>query len=179
VTALEAYNEAAFAYATAYNAVNSIASAWASVGGVGESVISGSGIVTQPSQNKQQKMFQLFYGYWKSRTLFNIQTPWAVFQNMAIESFRAIQDESTSVITDYEVTFKLIRFSNTTTVAPLVQVTVGDPQTLTANLAAAPISLGDNSSVQGQLLAQNAPTITIPTTTGAPSIPFPGIAGVR
>lgn len=68
----------------------------------------GSGI-----QNLQQSMFQSFYGYWNTRTLFNVQTPWAIFDNMAIQSVKAIQDAETQVISTFEVTFKQIRTSTT------------------------------------------------------------------
>jgi len=53
----------------------------------------------------------LFYGYWQSRTLFTVQTPWAIFQDMAIQNLRAIQDDSTRMITDFEITFKMLRFA--------------------------------------------------------------------
>lgn len=116
VTAEEAYNEAFQLYQIATNAINSAVSAWSSVTGgpSGETVISGMEdsffpITLQPNQNKQQTAFQLFYGYWINRTLFTIQTPWAIFQNMAIKSLRAIQGEDTITITDFECTFKQIR----------------------------------------------------------------------
>ena len=121
-TALLAYNEAFFAYQIASSAVNSAVSAWSSLSGsAGESVINGQSIKIQANQNQQQTYFQSFYGYWQQRTLFTVQTPWAVFQNMAIQSLRAIQDAETRVITDFEVTFKLIRFVQTASTASLLQ----------------------------------------------------------
>ena len=116
-TALIAYNEAFQAYQLGANAVGSAVAAWSSLTGTGgESVIGSTGIQTQPNQNKQQTAFQQFYGYWRNRTLFTVQTPWAVFQNMAIQSLKAIQDEKTNIITDFEVSFKMIRFASTTAV---------------------------------------------------------------
>lgn len=113
-TAQLAYNEAFFAYQIGANLVNSAVSSWSSItGSGGQSVINGSGINLQPNQTKQQIYFQQFYGYWKNRTLFTIQTPWAIFQDMAIQSLRAVQDAETRVITDFEVTFKLMRFATT------------------------------------------------------------------
>ena len=47
------------------------------------------------------------------RERFPVQTPWAVFQNMAILRLTATQDAETNVITDFEVTFKLIRMAST------------------------------------------------------------------
>lgn len=117
VAALNAYNQAAFLYSNVSTIANAAVSAWSSVTGSssagGESVIGQSGLSVQPSQNKQQVAFQQFYGYWKSRTLFTVQTPWAVFQNMAIESLRAIQEGETEVISNFEITFKIIRYAST------------------------------------------------------------------
>lgn len=124
VTALNAYNEALFLYQTAISAGNAGVSTWNSINGSGgENVITDgqllnntfnnqTGVVTN-SQNKQQVAFQQFFGYYSSRTLFTVQTPWAVFQNCAIQSLRAVQDETTNVITDFEVTFKQMRFAKT------------------------------------------------------------------
>lgn len=123
-TAQLAYNEAFFAYQIGANLVNSAVSSWSSItGSGGQSVINGSGITPQPNQTKQQIYFQQFYGYWKNRTLFTIQTPWAIFQDMAIQSLRAVQDAETRVITDFEVTFKLMRFA----------ATLSTPNTLNSN----------------------------------------------
>lgn len=119
VTAQIAYSEAFFAYQIAANAVNSAISAVSSIGNLitgsnGQTVIGANGqIKIASNQNKQQVMFQQFYGYWQSRTLFTVQTPWAVFENMAIKSLRAIQDAESRVITDFEVSFKQIRVAST------------------------------------------------------------------
>lgn len=121
-SALIAYNEAFLLYQVAANAANSLVSAWDTVNGTGgESVINSAGISVQSNQNRQQVAFQQFYGYWRSRTLFTVQTPWAVFQNMAIKSLRAIQDAETRVITDFEVTFKMIRTASTANSVPAGQ----------------------------------------------------------
>lgn len=117
-TALLAYNEAQFLYTVAAGAVNSAVSTWATINGQGgQNVINGSGITKQTNQTKQQIYFQQFYGYWSNRTLFTVQTPWAVFQDMAIQNLRAVQDADTLVITDFEITFKQMRFAATQVVA--------------------------------------------------------------
>lgn len=123
VTALNAYNEAVFASDTALSAANSAISTIESLAGVftgsnGQSVIGSNGISVSLGQNKQQAAYQQFYAYWRNRTLFTVQSPWAVFQNMAIKSLRAIQDAETNVITDFEVQFKMIRVASTTTATP-------------------------------------------------------------
>jgi hypothetical protein len=123
-TALLAYNTAFQAYQTGTSAVASATSAWATLNSQnGENVIGGTGLQSgsfnaasgkiSNSQNLQQTIFQQFYGYYSQRTLFTVQTPWAVFQNMAILSLKAIQDETTNVVTDFQVTFKMIRFAQT------------------------------------------------------------------
>lgn len=114
-TALDAYNQAFQLYQVASNSANSAVAAWNSVTGTpsGESVVGSNGITIYPNQTKQQLMFQQFYGYWRNRTLFTVQTPWAVFQNMAIKDLIAVQDEKTNTITDFHVTFKMIRFAQT------------------------------------------------------------------
>lgn len=119
-TALIAYQNAFFAYQVGKAVVDTAVNAWASVsgalsgsGGQGVSVINGAGIQSQPAQNKQQQMFQQFYGYWRNRQLFTVQTPWAIFQDCAIQSVRAVQDGETRVISSFEVAFKLLRFAST------------------------------------------------------------------
>lgn len=118
-TALIAYNQALLLYENASSIVDSAVGAWSSlsnlaginnneIGQENSGVFSGLG-----TQNKQQSMFQQFYGYWDTRTLFNVQTPWAIFTNMAILNLRAIQDADTRMITDFEVTFKKIRTAST------------------------------------------------------------------
>lgn len=102
-TASLAYAEALFAYQVAASAARSAKSAWSSLPFVGG----------EQQQNKQQEVFTRFYGYWESRRLFTVQTPWAVFSNMAIRSLRAIQDPDTRVITDFEVSFKKINVATT------------------------------------------------------------------
>lgn len=128
-TALIAYDEAFFAYQVASNIVQSAVSTWNSVTGqAGENVIDESGLGNTFNaatgkvtgvQSKQQVAFQQFYGYWRNRTLFTVQTPWAVFKNMAIEEITAIQDEKTRMVTDFNITFKMIRTASTATLTGL------------------------------------------------------------
>lgn len=118
ITALNAYNEALFLYQQALTAAAAYTQARATINGTGltESVISSSGLSTQPNQTQQQIYFQKFYEYRQSRTLFTIQTPWAVWTNMAIKTLRAIQDAESTMVTDFEVTFKQIRFAENITI---------------------------------------------------------------
>lgn len=144
-TALLAYANAFQLYQVASNTLNAAVSTWSTInGGGGQSVINGGGIVSQPNQTKQQIYFQQFYGYWKNRTLFTIQTPWAIFQDMAIQSLRAVQDAETRVITDFEVTFKLMRFAST--------LTATNP-------------LYNNNNFQGRAFNQGADVVDLGTST--------------
>lgn len=144
-TALLAYNNAKLLYDSAASLANSAISAWSSINGQGgESVINGGGLTSQPNQTQQQIYFQQFYGYQQSRTLFTVQTPWAVFQDMAIQSLRSVQDAETRMITDFEVTFKMMRFAST--------LSRTNP-------------LYDNNNFQGRASTQGSGTVDLGTST--------------
>ena len=95
------------------------------MGGESQNVI-GSGTITRGNQlSAQQSAFAELYGYWSQRTLFDVQTPWAVFVNMAIENMTTTQDEDTNKITQFEVTFKSIRVAETKTVGGNISTIFG------------------------------------------------------
>lgn len=154
-TALIAYNEAFQLYQVAQSAINSAVSTWGALAGTnGENVISAAGLGTSfnsttgivlGNQTKQQVAFQQFYGYWRNRTLFTVQTPWAVFQNMAIKSLRAIQDAETRMISDFEITFKMIRVASTSTVANTIPKSF---QGRAANQASSLVNQGTSTPVR-------------------------------
>lgn len=159
VTALIAYAEAFQLYQVAQNLETTAISAWSSLSGSGgENVIGSSGIGStvnlntgqvSNNQTKQQTAFQQFFAYWNNRNLFTVQTPWAVFQNMAIQSVRAVQDADTRMITDFQVRFKMIRIASTaTTTGTLAQI------------------------LQGRLNAQASGTVDLGTNNVKPSIPL-------
>lgn len=145
-TALIAYNTAFQLYQVAQNASNAAIAAWSSVtGSGGESVIGGTGLKSQPNQTKQQLAFQQLYGYQRNRTLFTVQTPWAVFQDMALMKIKAVQDPETQVITDFELTFKLMRFADVFVTGAAVQFDINDFQGRSADQAAGTTNLGVQS----------------------------------
>ncbi len=120
VTASLAYSEAFFLYQSAQNVAKSAVAAWSTIGNkvtgaTGQSVINSNGITVGTAQNAQQTAFQQFYGYWKKRTLFTVQTPWAVFENMAILRVQAQQEADDAMITGFSVSFKMIRSAQTIT----------------------------------------------------------------
>lgn len=127
--ALLAYNEAFYAYQIASNAL----AAAQSLG----NLLSG----TAQNQTKQAKAFQKFYGYWANRTLFQVITPWGSFANMAIKTLRAVQDPDTKVITNFEVTFKKMKFASTTAT---IGVTNTSGQLTSQDSASSPVDLGSN-----------------------------------
>lgn len=147
-SALNAINTAQSGFQAVANAEKSLTSAWSSITGENQqTAIGAEGIVEEgANQNKQQIMFQQFYGYWRNRTLFTVQTPWAVFTNMAIKSLRAIQDAETRVVTDFEVTFKMIRTASTS------------------------VSSDPSASFQGRSLDQALPVANLGTQTPPSSI---------
>jgi len=149
-TAAIAYAKAFQLYQVGASLANSAVSSWSSLTkGGAQTVINGATTQqdianqTNKSQTKQQIYFQQFYGYWKNRTLFKVQTPWAVFQDMIIQSLRAVQDAETNMITDFEITFKLMRFASTQSVAN--------------------IGLYNSNDAQGRLLSQSSEEVDLGT----------------
>lgn len=159
VTAQIAYNNALLAYQVAQLAAQSAVAAWSTIKGStdGSTTIGNATFAPQNIQTKQQMAFQMFFGYWKERRLFTVQTPWAVFQNCAIKNVRAVQDAETRVITAFEVVFKPINFAKTVSsgVSNFGQLR-NIPQSQQAN----PVNLGDSKGVpsaqpQSQIFARS------------------------
>jgi len=151
-TAAIAYAKAFQLYQVGSSLANSAVSSWASLtGGGAQTVINGATTQqditnqTNKSQTKQQIYFQQFYGYWKNRTLFTVQTPWAVFQDMIIQSLRAVQDAETRMITDFEITFKLMRFASTQSVANIGLYNSNDAQGRLVSQGSEEVDLGTSS----------------------------------
>lgn len=68
------------------------------------------------SYSKQQNAYNFFSAMRLSRQLCTIQTPWQVYEAMAIQSVRPVQNEDTQIITDFTVTFKRIRTAESVSV---------------------------------------------------------------
>lgn len=64
-------------------------------------------------QNKQQKFADRLLKYWKDRTLFDVQTPWFKYTNMAIQNLTVIQEEDDPTKSDFQITFKEVKFAQT------------------------------------------------------------------
>lgn len=158
------YNQAEEAYRLAQSVKDSAVASWNSInnkvsgGTSGElNQIGANGIIKDNgAQTKQQKAFQQWYGYWRNRALFKVQTPWAIFNNCAILNVRAIQDETTKMITDFEVRFKLIRVASTE--RDLAVFNSSNSQGRTVNQGAPVVDLGTQTPVQSIGVASSFPT---------------------
>jgi hypothetical protein len=123
-TALNAINEAIYAYTIANTAVTAV-----------ESLFDVSAVVNGVSvklQTRQQRYFLTFYNYWVNRTLFTVQTPWAVFNNMVMKSFRAVQNAETRMITDFEITFRRYYAFDSITETQVLSPTTSDGRNIEA-----------------------------------------------
>lgn len=114
-TAQIVYANALQLYQVASLVKGAAVSLWDTIGGnnTQATIVNGQLVPGNTVQNQQQKAFQKFYGWWQARTLFTVQTPYAIFKNMAIKSLRAIQSEETRMITEFQITFKPIKFAST------------------------------------------------------------------
>lgn len=63
---------------------------------------------------KQEEVAQRLYSYWQKKTLFTIITPWGKFSDMAINMAKVTQGGDTKSMSDFNITFKQIRFATTT-----------------------------------------------------------------
>lgn len=70
---------------------------------------------TPPDLSRQTSAFIYFYGLWKSRALFSVETPWGIWNDMVIQSFTATQPEETKSSTDFILVFKKIRTAQAVT----------------------------------------------------------------
>lgn len=161
-TATLAYNQAFQAYQIATNIANAAVSAWTSAFGGNEDLLSGdiddvagSSFPNQvipkiTNRNKQQTAFMFFYGYWIKRTWFTIQTPWAMFKNMAIEQVKPIQSEDTKTFTTFECKFKQMRTAQSAILLPKSAISQGrlanQSSTLNSQGVSTPVSDASLSS---------------------------------
>ncbi len=110
------------------------------------------------TQNKQQNAYQYFYKMWKTRQLCSVETPFDVFESMAIESVRALQTGETKFISDFTITFKQIQTVNSVkvinTVGSLITQNLGSVSnnSLVAGgrlqtAVSAPVNLGNTSGI--------------------------------
>lgn len=156
VSAQEAYDTAFQVYQAAEAVANSVAS-WASINSKGGdlSSIENNNITNKPNQNRQQVAFQKFYGYQKAKTLFTIQTPWAIHKNMILKTMAAIQGGESSYLSSYELTFQQVRFVEEVNVKPVAGVNYNPNQYQGRlfNQASPVVDLGSSSPVQSDAVS--------------------------
>ena len=72
---------------------------------------------------RQQTVFQFLFNMWQTRQLATVETPYAVFENMAIESIRPTQSGDTTKVSEFIVRFKQIQTVNSIQATPNVSST--------------------------------------------------------
>lgn len=72
----------------------------------------------QPGQTKQSYIYGYFYQLWKGRQLFSVETPWGIFENMAILSASVKQGAESRSVSEFSLTFKKIRVAQTINAVP-------------------------------------------------------------
>lgn len=78
------------------------------------------------TSNKQQNAFNYFKALRDARILCQVETPYGVFQNMAILRLQAVQKGDTKLISDFMVTFKEIKTVNSVLLAANNQFNIPD-----------------------------------------------------
>jgi hypothetical protein len=144
-SAIVAYNNAFLIYSVASHTTAAAISAWSSINN-----IKNTNGTLENVQTKQANKFNQFCAFWKSRTLLTIQTPWRKFENMAIKSLRATQDAETRMISDFEISFKQMRF------------VVSQVQTIKKNVP----------NKQGRNIIQSSPLTEFPVFSPSVTSPF-------
>lgn len=61
------------------------------------------------NQGKQEYVFRFFFTAWRSKILFTVETPWGIFDKMAIERIHVNQGEASRFMSDFTLSFKQIR----------------------------------------------------------------------
>ena len=101
---------------------------------------------------KQQTVFQFLLNMRNTRQLCTVETPWAVFTQMAIQTIRPAQSEETTKQTDFLVTFKQIQTVSS------IKATNNVNSTTSQNTG----SLSNTPPVYGGSLAeQTSPTVNL------------------
>lgn len=117
----------------------------------------------EPNQTKQSYVFGYFYQLWKGRQLFSVETPWGIWNNMAIMSLNATQGEDTRTVSDIRIQFKRISKVETVTITP---GNLAGRATLQRSGVAQNGVIGLTDLTYGQsqtAIAQMTPTPTTPT----------------
>ncbi len=106
------------------------------------------GIFTQKSttSTRQQNVYNYFYSLWWTRQLVSVETPYTIFENMAIERVEPCQRGETRIVSDFSITFKKIRTVQTLATRPST-VASGRAADMVASIANKGKSVGQSSSL--------------------------------
>lgn len=107
---------------------------------------------------RQQSVYQFLYNMWQTRQLCTVETPYVIFQNMAIESIRATQPGASTLISEFIVTFKQIltvaSIQGTTSVDSTQSQNTGSTSNAIpqaggsfGSMVAAPVNLGQTAGI--------------------------------
>jgi hypothetical protein len=124
------------------------------------------------SSTKQQKAYNYFLNLWMARILCTVETPWAIWEKMAIENVRIIQKDDNKFVSEFSITFKQIRVVSSKSYTPWnlamndpaghpLEFEAGrvfdniSPEAFTAGSVAGQTVLGDGSLVNSDLLSKN------------------------
>lgn len=118
---------------------------------------------------RQQSVFNFLMSLWQSRTLCTVETPFAIFNNMAIELILPSQPEETTLISEFVVTFKQIKtvasITGTANVNSLASANSGSTSTnptipggTFADITANTVNLGNDSGTAND---QNGDPFTV------------------
>jgi hypothetical protein len=117
------------------------------------------------SQARQQNAYSYFKALMNQAILISVQTPWEFMTNMAIETITAMQPEGSLYMTDFAVTLKEIRISQTLSTA------------YTDNPSGTPFG-SQLGQFQGAAAVQAAPQVPIGNVPGA-SLPSSLLSGAQ
>jgi hypothetical protein len=95
-----------------YNKIQAIASQVGTVLNEASNIYS-TFIGVSTAATRQQSAYNFFVNLWLDRTLCSVETPWAVWPNMAIENIRILQRDGNKYVSEFSVTFKQIRVVST------------------------------------------------------------------
>lgn len=65
-----------------------------------------------PGETKQAQAYQKLESLWDKKVLFSVETPYKIYDNMAIETLSFIQSEVTNMVSDISLTLKQMRFAS-------------------------------------------------------------------
>jgi hypothetical protein len=115
-----------------------------------------------PNQTKQARAFAYFYQLQKARQLCTVETPWGIFNDMAILTVRATQDDESKFRSTFAITFKRIRTAGASV------VTVGQLAGR-AQFQAAPVTQNGNAGQTPLTAPQKQSLLYRMATTGIPT----------